>query len=61
MAVLVSGSPTNHTAHLLLTLVTCGFWGVIWIIAAMTSPVRRLTLVLNPDGSVSRAEGRNVR
>lgn len=26
----------NHILHLLLTLLTCGLWGVIWIFIAVT-------------------------
>jgi hypothetical protein len=30
-AVLVKGKPVNHILHLILTLVTVGFWSLIWI------------------------------
>ena len=26
---------TNHILHLLLTIITCGFWFIIWILSAI--------------------------
>jgi hypothetical protein len=53
MAVLKSGSKPNHVLHLLLTLATCGLWAIVWLPLGLTQKERRLTLTLNPDGSVS--------
>lgn len=54
MAVLVSDGATNHVLHLLLTLVSCGLWAVVWFVLAVTRKTKRVSLVLSPDGSVSR-------
>lgn len=54
MAVVVSAANTNHVLHLLLTLVSCGLWAVVWFFLAVTQRTRRLSLVVQPDGSVAR-------
>jgi len=56
MAVVVSAANTNHVLHLLLTLVSCGLWAVVWFFLAVTSRTKRLSLVVNPDGTVSRTQ-----
>ncbi|MET0492930.1 MAG: hypothetical protein ABW000_07330 [Actinoplanes sp.] len=56
MAVVVSTAKPNHVLHLLLTLVTCGLWAVVWFVIAVTSKTRRVSLVLNPDGTVTRTQ-----
>ena len=33
--VLVTRAGTNHILHLILTLITCGFWLLIWILASV--------------------------
>lgn len=33
--VLVRRKGTNHVLHLLLTVVTCGLWLVIWLLSAI--------------------------
>ncbi|MFI7547195.1 hypothetical protein [Actinoplanes sp. NPDC049599] len=53
MAVVVSAANVNHVLHLLLTLVSCGLWAVVWLFIAATSRTRRVSLVLNPDGTVT--------
>ena len=50
-AVMVEGKPPNHILHLLLTVFTCGFWLLIWAIAAMGGE-RRHTLEIDPYGTV---------
>lgn len=32
--VLAVGESPNHVLHLLLTLVTCGLWGIVWGLVA---------------------------
>jgi hypothetical protein len=59
MAVLVSGQPINHVLHLLLTVFTCGVWLIIWAVISMLSSMKRLTLILNPDGTISHSVGRS--
>lgn len=55
MAVMVShGTGPNHVLHLLLSLVTCGFWLVVWLLVALTSNGRshRVALTVAPDGTI---------
>jgi hypothetical protein len=35
---------TNHILHLLLTLVTCGLWGIVWMIVAASNATERSKL-----------------
>lgn len=30
-AVFISGRPVNHVLHLILTVITCSLWGVVWV------------------------------
>lgn len=56
MAVLRAGQRPNHVLHLILTLISCGVWGLAWIFIALTSRERRLSLVQNADGTISRTK-----
>ena len=40
-AVLVKGSKPNHILHLILFLVTAGFWLPVWIFIAVTGGEKR--------------------
>lgn len=51
-AVMVRGVPTNHTLHLILTLVTCLLWGIVWAILSATNRVERVALTVDAQGSV---------
>ena len=31
---------TNHTFHLLMTVFTCGLWGIVWAFVAFTTVTR---------------------
>jgi len=53
MAVMVSGGQANHVLHLLLTLLSCGLWGIMWLLIAATSSTSRISLILNPDGTLT--------
>jgi hypothetical protein len=52
-AVIAFGKRPNHILHLILTLITFGLWGIIWLILAATGGEKRRLLVLETDGSVS--------
>lgn len=52
-AVITMGKPVNHVLHLILTIVTLGLWGVVWLILALTGGEKRRLLVLEDDGTVS--------
>lgn len=57
-AVLVSGQRPNHLLHLVLTLCTCGFWGFVWIVVALTIRESRLVYTVDPAGQVHIARSR---
>lgn len=51
-AVMVYGSPVNNVLHLILTLITAGFWLLIWIPVAIFGGERRKMLVVDEFGNV---------
>ena len=55
-AIIVTGKPVNHVLHLILTLVTCLMWGVVWIVLALTGGEKRVALQVDPYGSVLRQQ-----
>lgn len=63
MAVLCWGGgqvpPVNHILHLLLSLVTCGFWLPVWILLIMFKPkpppFLRVVLAVDQYGNVHRS------
>ncbi len=55
-AILVSGKPVNHVLHLILSLVTCGAWAIVWIVLAFVGGERRIVLNVDDYGNVLRQE-----
>lgn len=57
-ALIRHGKPVNHVLHLILTLVTFGFWVIVWIIAAIVSANnnRAVSLLVDEFGQVLRQE-----
>ena len=51
-AVLVRGHRPNHVLHLLLTVVTLGFWAIVWTLIALTTRERRALLTVDEHGRV---------
>lgn len=51
-AVVVIGNRPNHILHLILTLVTFGFWAIVWIIVAVASGEKRRTLAVDAYGNI---------
>ena len=51
-AVLVKGKPVNHVLHLILTLVTCGLWGIVWIVMAIVGGEKRSMASVDDFGNV---------
>lgn len=51
-AALVSGKPVNHVLHLILTLLTCSLWGVVWLFLVITGGEKRSTVVVDEWGTV---------
>lgn len=54
-AVLVDGKPVNHVLHLILTLVTCFAWAVIWIILVGVAGEKRYSLSVDAYGNILRS------
>lgn len=52
-AVIVRINPVNHLLHLILTLVTCGFWAFIWILEAMKPRYTRVQIWVDEFGRVA--------
>lgn len=51
-AVMVEGQPVNHVLHAIITLVSCGLWGIVWIILALTGGEKRAMVVVDEFGNV---------
>lgn len=52
-ATLVKGKRPNHVLHLILTIITAGLWGIVWIILAITKHEKRMLLTISEDGSLN--------
>lgn len=47
----------NHLLHLVLTILTAGLWGIVWVFKALTTPSQR-TQIRRYN---ARAQGRRFR
>ncbi len=52
-AVIVIGKPVNHLLHGILTFITFLFWGIVWIILAVTGGEKREVITVDEYGNVS--------
>jgi hypothetical protein len=52
-AVLVRGHRPNHTLHLILTLVTLGVWGLVWIGVSALGGEKRSMVAVDEFGNVN--------
>jgi hypothetical protein len=55
-AILVKGNGVNHVLHLILTLITLGFWSVVWLVLYFVQKPKRLVLSLDEFGNVLRQD-----
>lgn len=57
-AVIRFGKPINHTLHLILTLVTCSAWGVVWLVLWIMAQSSNKTVTVTVDeyGNVLRQQ-----
>ena len=46
------GKPVNHVLHLILTLVTCLVWGLVWLVLALTGGEKRSIASVDEFGNV---------
>jgi hypothetical protein len=51
-AVLVEGKPVNHVLHAIITIFSCGLWGIAWIVMAITGGEKREMIVVDEFGNV---------
>lgn len=52
-AVLVKGHRLNNTLHLILTLVTVGLWGIVWIALAIFGGEKRTVIDVDEYGNTN--------
>jgi hypothetical protein len=50
-AVLVKGERPNHTVHAIVTIFTCGLWGIPWIVISLTGGERRTMITVDDYGN----------
>jgi Na+-transporting NADH:ubiquinone oxidoreductase subunit NqrC len=52
-AVLVRGHRLNNTLHLILTIVTAGLWGIVWLLLAIFTGEKRSVASVDEWGNSS--------
>jgi hypothetical protein len=52
-AVLVRGQRPNHVLHLILTLVTFGVWGIVWIAVVAFGGEKRAVIDIDQYGNTN--------
>lgn len=52
-AILVRGHRLNNTLHLILTLVTFGLWGIVWICLALFGGEKRMSVGVDEWGNTN--------
>lgn len=53
-AVLVKGKRVNHVLHVILAVITCGFWFLVWPFVAMFGGEKRTVLTVDDYGHLLR-------
>ena len=51
-AVFVEGQKVNHVLHVIITICTCGLWGIGWLVVALTGGEKRHQLIVDEFGNV---------
>ena len=52
-AVMSSGKRLNHILHLLLSIVTFGFWLIVWLFLLMVNRITKLTISIDKFGNTT--------
>lgn len=53
-AVLVKGKPVNHILHLILTVLTCSVWSLVWLALAVLGGEKRKVIAVDDYGHIQR-------
>ena len=53
-AVILHGGKINHVLHAILSLLTLGFWLIIWLLIVLTSKPSRVLLTVNEAGEIEK-------
>jgi hypothetical protein len=51
-AVIATGKEINHTVHLIATIFTCGIWGLVWLVIALTGGIKRKMISVDEYGQL---------
>lgn len=51
-ATIAKGHRLNNTLHLILTIITIGVWGIVWILLAVLSGEQRRMITIDEYGNV---------
>ena len=52
-AILVRGHRPNHVLHLILTLITLGVWGIVWIAVVIFGGEKRMSVSVDEWGNTN--------
>lgn len=52
-SVLVQGKPVNHVLHVILSVLTFGFWAIVWIILVVIGGEKREMISVDQYGNSS--------
>ena len=55
-AIVVKGSRPNHTLHLILSIVTFGFWLIVWLIVAVVQKEMKYMLTVDAYGNTTNQQ-----
>ncbi len=55
-AILIKGKPVNHILHLILTIITLGVWGIVWIALYFLGGQTRQIVTVDEFGNVITSE-----
>jgi hypothetical protein len=49
-AVIVVGQPVNHVLHAIITIFSCGLWGIVWLVLALSGGEKREMITVDEFG-----------
>lgn len=51
-AVIAKGNRLNNTRHLILTIITVGLWGIVWLVLAIFGGIKRRVIIADEYGNI---------